>query len=139
MNASTYELITGILVILHLIGVSSLLGGFLTQMKDLKNGGRIVPAMMHGAWLLLVTGFALVGMVGMSSGVAGLDPEHVNNLVLAAKAIIITVIFFMAYGFSKKDLSTRKWVLPLIAVLTITNIALAVLGPIVESGSATGA
>ena len=131
MNASTYELITGILVILHLIGVSSLLGGFLTQMKDLKNGGRIVPAMMHGAWLLLVTGFALVGMVGMSSGVAGLDPEHVNNLVLAAKAIIITVIFFMAYGFSKKDLSTRKWVLPLIAVLTITNIALAVLGPIV--------
>ncbi|MEN9989284.1 MAG: hypothetical protein RL508_263 [Actinomycetota bacterium] len=139
MNASTYELITGILVILHLIGVSSLLGGFLTQMKDLKNGGRIVPAMMHGAWLLLVTGFALVGMVGMSSGVAGLDPEHVNNLVLAAKAIIITVIFFMAYGFSKKDLSTRKWVLPLIAVLTITNIALAVLGPIVESGAATGA
>jgi len=139
MNASTYELITGILVILHLIGVSSLLGGFLTQMKDLKNGGRIVPAMMHGAWLLLVTGFALVGMVGMSSGVAGLDPEHVNNLVLAAKAIIITVIFFMAYGFSKKDLSTRKWVLPLIAVLTVTNIALAVLGPIVESGAATGA
>jgi hypothetical protein len=139
MNASTYELITGILVILHLIGVSSLLGGFLTQIKELKNGGRVVAAMQHGAWLLLVTGFALVGMVGMSSGVQGLDPEHVNNLVLAAKAIIITVIFFMVYGFSKKDLSTKKWVLPLIAVLTITNIALAVLGPIVESGAATGA
>jgi hypothetical protein len=139
MNASTYELITGILVILHLIGVSSLLGGFLTQIKELKNGGRVVSAMQHGAWLLLVTGFALVGMVGMSSGVQGLDPEHVNNLVLAAKAIIITVIFFMVYGFSKKDLSTKKWVLPLIAVLTITNIALAVLGPIVESGAATGA
>ena len=139
MNASTYELITGILVILHLIGVASLLGGFLGQMKELKNGGKIVPGMLHGAWLLLITGFALVGMVGMSSSVSGLDPEHVNNLVLAAKSIIITVIFFMAYGFSKKDLSTKKWVVPVIGLLTIVNVALAVLGPIIQSGAATGA
>ncbi|MEY4742978.1 MAG: hypothetical protein RIR34_317, partial [Actinomycetota bacterium] len=109
MNAATYELITGILVVLHLIGVSSLLGGFLTQMKALKTGGAVVPAMLHGAWLLLVTGFALVGMVGASAGVSGMDPEHVNNIVLAAKSIIITVIFFLAYGFTKKDLSTKKW------------------------------
>lgn len=132
MNASTYELITGILVILHLIGLASLLGGFLTQMKSLKTGGAVVPAMLHGAWLLLVTGFALVGMVGASAGVSGMDPEHVNNLVLAAKSIVITVIFFLAYGFSKKDLSTKKWVVPTIGLLTIVNVTLAVLGPIVN-------
>ncbi|MEN9714862.1 MAG: hypothetical protein RJA35_329 [Actinomycetota bacterium] len=127
------ELVSNILVILHLIGLASLLGGFLTQMKDLKTGGRVVPAMLHGAWLLLVTGFALVGIVGMSGD------EHVNNLVLAAKSIVITVIFFLAYGFSKKDLSTKKWVVPVIGLLTILNICLAVLGPIVQSGAATGA
>ena len=37
------ELATRILVVLHLIGLSSLLGGFLTQMKDLKTGGRYLP------------------------------------------------------------------------------------------------
>jgi hypothetical protein len=127
------ELATNILVIFHLIGLASLLGGFLTQMKDLKTGGRVVPAMLHGSWLLLITGFALVGLVGMSG------TEHVNNLVLAAKSIVITVIFFLAYGFNKKDLSTKKWVVPVIGLLAILNICLAVLGPIVQSGAATGA
>lgn len=122
------ELVSGILIILHLIGVASLLGGFMGQMKDLKNGGRIVPGMLHGAWLLLITGFALVGIVEASG------TEHVNNIVLAIKCVVITVIFFLAYGYSKKDLTTKKWVVPTIGLLTIVNISLAVLGPIVQSG-----
>ena len=126
------ELATRILIVLHLIGLSSLLGGFLTQMKDLKTGGRIVPAMLHGAWLLLITGFALVGMVGMSGD------EHVDNILLAAKSIVITVIFFLAYSFSKKDLSSKKWVVPVIGLLTIVNVVLAVVGGIVQSGAASG-
>jgi len=121
------ELAQNIVLILHLIGLASLLGGFLTQMKDLKNGGRIVPAMLHGAWLLLITGFALVGMVQAGG------TENVNNFALAVKAVIITAIFFLAYGFSKKDLSTRKWVVPVIGLLTIINICVAVLGPIVQA------
>jgi hypothetical protein len=127
------ELLSGILVILHLIGLASLLGGFMGQMKDLKTGGRIVPGMLHGAWLLLITGFALVGIVEASG------TEHVNNIVLAAKCVVITAIFFLAYGYSKKDLSTKKWVVPTIGLLTIVNISLAILGPIVQSGSAHGA
>ena len=121
------ELAQNIVLILHLIGLASLLGGFLTQMKDLKNGGRIVPAMLHGAWLLLITGFALVGMVQAGG------TENVNNFALAVKAVIVTAIFFLAYGFSKKDLSTRKWVVPVIGLLTIINICVAVLGPIVQA------
>jgi hypothetical protein len=129
---SAIELATRIFVVLHLIGLASLLGGFLTQMKELKTGGRIVPAMMHGAWTLLVTGFALVGLVGMSGD------EHVDNILLAAKSIVITAIFFLAYGFSKKDLSTKKWVVPTIGLLTVLNVVLAVVGGIVQSGAATG-
>jgi len=60
----------------------------------------------------------------------------VNNIVLAAKCVVITAIFFLAYGYSKKDLSTKKWVVPTIGLLTIVNISLAVLGPIVQSGKA---
>jgi len=127
------ELVQNIVLILHLIGLASLLGGFLTQMKELKTGGRIAPAMLHGAWLLLITGFALVGMVEASGS------EHVNNIALAIKCVIITAIFFLAYGFSKKDLSTRKWVVPTIGLLTVINICVAVLGPIVEAGAAHGA
>jgi hypothetical protein len=124
---SAIELATRIFVVLHLIGLASLLGGFLTQMKELKTGGRIVPAMLHGAWTLLVTGFALVGLVEMSGD------EHVNNFMLAAKSIVITAIFFLAYGFSKKDLSTKKWVVPTIGLLTVLNLVLAVVGGIVQS------
>ena len=126
------ELATRIFVVLHLIGLASLLGGFLTQMKELKTGGRIVPAMLHGAWTLLVTGFALVGLVGMSGD------EHVDNILLAAKSIVITAIFFLAYGYSKKDLSAKKWVVPTIGLLTVLNVVLAVVGGIVQSGPATG-
>lgn len=124
---SAIELATRIFVVLHLIGLASLLGGFLTQMKELKTGGRIVPAMLHGAWTLLVTGFVLVGLVEMSGD------EHVNNFMLAAKSIVITAIFFLAYGFSKKDLSTKKWVVPTIGLLTVLNLVLAVVGGIVQS------
>ena len=124
MDANTLELTTRIFVILHLIGLSSLLGGFLTQMKSLKTGGKIVPAILHGAWLLLISGFALVGLVQMN------QEEELNNIVLAAKAVVITAIFFLAYGYNKKE-TLAKWVLPTIGALTILNVCLAVLGPIV--------
>ncbi|MFD8000269.1 hypothetical protein, partial [Streptomyces mirabilis] len=47
---------------LHIIGIASLLGGFLTQMKAMGQGtARFVPAMLHGALTMLVTGVALGG------------------------------------------------------------------------------
>ena len=48
---------------LHIIGIASLLGGFLTQMKAMGKGtARFVPAMLHGALTMLVTGVILVGL-----------------------------------------------------------------------------
>ena len=113
------ELAIRIFVVLHLIGFASLLGGILAQTKELRNGGRISPSILHGAWTLLITGFVLVGLVEAGG------EEHVNNLVLAAKSVIITVIFFLAYGNSKKE-QLKKWVVPVIALLAITNLTLAV-------------
>lgn len=124
MNPEQLELVTRIFVVLHLIGMAALFSGFFSQMKEFKNGAKVTAAIFHGSWTLLVTGFVLVGLV-MSS-----ETEKTNELVLAAKAVVITAIFFVAYFYNKK-VSTPKWVVPLIGLLTILNICLAVFGPIV--------
>ena len=118
------ELIVGIFVILHLLGMASLMTGFLGQMKEIKNGAKVTAAVFHGAWTLLVTGFVLVGLA-----YAPESTEVPNSWVLAVKAIVITVIFFVAYTYNKKE-KTPKWVIPVIGLLTIVNISVAVLGSI---------
>ena len=85
---------------------------------------KVNAGILHGAWLMLVTGFALAALVPMVE-----ETEQINNWVLGAKSIVITVIFFIAYGYNKKE-KTDKWVVPAIAGLTVLNICLAVLGPI---------
>jgi hypothetical protein len=113
-----------IALILHLLGMASLLSGFFYQLKDWGKGMKVNAGILHGAWLQLITGFALAGMV------PALGEETVNPLALAIKAVVITVIFFVAYSFNKKEV-TPKWVVPSIAGLTTINIIVAVVGPIV--------
>ena len=118
------QLANDILLVLHLIGVGALLSGFFYQLKDWGKGMKVNAGILHGAWLQLITG---MGMVGLIQAIHG--SEQVNNVVMAVKAIILTVIFFVAYSFNKKE-NTPTWVVPAIAGLTTVNIALAVLGPI---------
>ena len=115
-----------VFLVLHLIGVGALLSGFFYQLKDMKTGMKVNAGILHGAWLMLVTGFAMAGIIPVA------EPDvHINNVVLAAKSIVITAIFFIAYSFNKRE-HAPKWVVPVITLLTITNISLAVLGPIVN-------
>ena len=118
------ELTAQIALILHFIGIGALLSGFFYQLKDWGVGMKINAGILHGAWLMLVSGFALAGLVPQVE-----TTEEINNWVLGAKSIVITAIFFIAYGYNKKE-KTAKWVVPAIAGLTILNICLAVLGPI---------
>jgi hypothetical protein len=115
-----------VFLVIHILGVGALLSGFFYQLKDMKKGMKVNAGIIHGAWLMLVTGFAMAGILPVA------EPNvHINNLVLAAKSVVITAIFFIAYAFSKREV-TPKWVVPVIALLTTTNVALAVLGPIVN-------
>ena len=118
------ELLNEIMLVLHLIGVGALLSGFFYQLSDMKTGMKINAGILHGAWLMVVTGFTMTGL-----SYAVVSDETINNWVLAVKSIVITVIFFLAYGYKKRE-ATNKWVVPVIALLTILNISLAVLGPI---------
>lgn len=120
------KILNDVFLVLHIVGVGALLSGFFYQLKDMKTGMKVNAGIIHGAWLMLITGFAMAGILPVA------EPDvKINNLVLAAKSVIITGIFFIAYAFNKKE-KTPGWVVPVIALLTTTNVALAVLGPIVE-------
>jgi hypothetical protein len=114
------------MLVLHLIGVGALLSGFFYQLKDWSAGMKVNAGIIHGAWLQLVTGFAMAGLI------PAIHEESINNIVLGLKSIVITAIFFIAYTFNKKEV-TPKWVVPGIAGLTTLNIIFAVFGPIVQS------
>jgi hypothetical protein len=112
-------------VVLHFVGLASLLGGFLVQMKALKPGtAKIIPAMIHGAWTMLVTGLLLVGLHEWTSS---LDPAagEIDNIKIAVKSIVLTVVLVLVMQNRKKD-SVKSSTLGLIGGLTLLNVILAV-------------
>ena len=85
------EFVYNLLVVLHFIGLASLLGGFIVQMKSPDKG--VNPAMLHGALTQLVTGVLLVGIAS-----AGLVPgEEVDHAKIAVKLVIVLIITALAF------------------------------------------
>jgi uncharacterized membrane protein len=114
------DILIGIILILHVVGLASLLGGVLVQIKDAIAGkGRIVAAMIHGTLTQLVTGVLLVGLIEMGDG-------HVNTTKIAVKLGIVVVITVLVFVFRKKN-PVVSWVIWLVGALTLANIAIAVL------------
>ncbi|MGW5045043.1 hypothetical protein [Streptomyces griseoluteus] len=109
-----------VFVALHIIGIAALLGGFLTQMKAMGRGtARFVPAMLHGAITMLVTGVVLVGLNEA-------DGHHVNNIKISIKLALLIVILGLVYV--KRDEETvDKGMFGLVGALTTANIFIAVL------------
>lgn len=120
----TAELFRNSLVVLHFIGLASLLGGFITQMKAMANGAaKIVPAMVHGAWTMLITGVALVGVAEWRSAM-GADIE-IDHLKIGIKSLVVTAVLFLVLHYKKRD-SVKAPVFGAIGGLTILNTVLAV-------------
>jgi predicted membrane protein len=119
------ELSRNILVILHLVGMASVLGGFLTQMKAMgKKAARIVPAMIHGAWTALITGILLVGVAQWRIGMgANFEVDHTK---IAVKSVIAAVIVVLVMINRKKD-NVATPAFGAIGALTLTNLVLAVI------------
>jgi hypothetical protein len=116
MDDSTRTLIINIFLVLHFLGIAALLAGFFTSMKDMKTGMKVNVGVFHGAYLMLLTGLVMAGVT---------KPEELNAIVIALKSIVLTVIFFVAYTYRKKEV-TPKWPVPTIFLLTTFNIVLAV-------------
>ncbi len=110
------EFLEHTLVVLHFIGLASLLGGFLVQ---IKTSPRVVNnAMVHGVLTQLVTGVLLVGIAEAED----YDVDHAKIGVKLAVAVVVAVLVF---ANRKRDvLTTGAW--GLIGGLTIANIVVAV-------------
>ena len=115
------DILIGTLLILHFIGLASLLGGFLVQVKDvIADKGKVIAAMFHGALTQLVTGLLLVGLVQMA------EPGEINNTKIAVKLVVLIVITVLVILYRKKPFAPA-WALWAIGGLTVANIAIAVL------------
>ncbi|MEU1463468.1 hypothetical protein ABZ478_03950 [Streptomyces sp. NPDC005706] len=114
------DVLIHLLVGLHIIGIAALLGGFLTQMKAMGQGtARFVPGMLHGAFTMLVTGVALVGLNEA-------DGHHVNTFKIGVKLALLIVILGLVY-VQRDEEKVDKRVFGLVGALTMANIFIAVL------------
>ena len=104
------------LVVLHFIGLASLLGGFLVQ---IKTSPRVVNnAMVHGIITQLVTGILLVG-------IAESDDAPVDHAKIGVKLTVAVIVAVLIFANRKREvLTTGAWAL--IGGLTIANIVIAV-------------
>lgn len=118
------ELTRNTLVVLHIVGLASLFGGWLTQMKAMaQKAAKIVPAMIHGAWTALITGVALVGVAQWRIALgANFEVDHTK---IAVKSILAAVILTLVMVYRKKE-SVATPVFGTIGLLTLTTIVLAV-------------
>lgn len=105
---------------LHIVGIGALLGGFLTQMKAMGQGtARFVPAMLHGALTMLITGVVLVGLNEA-------DEHTVNHVKIGVKLALLVVILGLVY-VKRDEEKVEKPLFALVGALTLTNIFIAVL------------
>lgn len=112
------EIVRDVLLVLHFVGLASLLGGFLVQMKPKTK--KVVAAMFHGALTQLVTGVALVGMAyALGNG------EDVDNAKIGVKLVVLVVITALVLrGRRQESVSTGVW--GAIGALTLVNVVVAV-------------
>ncbi len=113
------QLVYNLVLILHFVGLASLLGGFIVQMSSAEKG--VNPAMLHGALTQLVTGVALVGIAE-----AGSLDEELDMAKVSAKLLIVLVITVLAFiGRRKQPPQVALW--GIIGALTLANVVIAVL------------
>ncbi|GAA2440434.1 hypothetical protein GCM10010388_31920 [Streptomyces mauvecolor] len=114
------DVLIKVVVGLHIIGIASLLGGFLTQMKAMSAGtARFVPAMLHGALTMLVTGVALVGLNQA-------DGSTLNTVKLGVKLAFLIVILGLVY-VKRDEEKVEKAAFGVVGGLTVANIFIALL------------
>lgn len=112
------EILKNLVLAVHIIGVAALLGGVIYQIKAMRGGaGRILPAIMHGAWTMLITGIVLVGMQYPLG-------NDVDNTKVTTKLLVLLAIVAIAFINRKKDV-VAAWVLPTLGVLTVVNTVIA--------------
>lgn len=113
------EIVYDVVVVLHFLGLASLIGGWLVQMRS--GGERYVnPAMLHGALTQLVTGVVIVGL-----GESVLDRDY-DMVKITVKLVITAVVLLLVWVNRRKEL-IPDGLYYIIGGLSVANVAIAVL------------
>lgn len=117
-------IIKDFLVVLHLIGLAAVLGGFLVQIKAMRaKTAEILPAMVHGAWTSLITGILLVGVREWELALGG--GEELDHSKIAVKSLVASIIVVLVM-LRRKQKPVASAVLGTIGGLAVLNVVLAV-------------
>lgn len=115
------EILSKVLLILHIAGFAGIIAGVMMQMPKVKEGAaKINGAILHSAWLMLVTGLGLVGMM-YARGFG----ENVNNMKIGVKLVVLIVLLVLAL-VNKRKANVSAGVLGAIGGLAFLNMVLAV-------------
>ena len=90
------EIVYNLVVVLHLVGMAIIVGGYLTVVR----APRMLPGFWHGALTQLVTGLVLVGL--RESGAVGGD-EPVNHAKIGVKLVVALVVAVLVFLNRKKS------------------------------------
>ena len=110
-------LLYGVLVVVHLIGMAGVVGGWMSAIRQ----PRILPPMVYGAFIALVTGLLLVGLNYPVFGGGDID-----NTKITFKLVVALAIAVLVWVNRKKD-AIPKGLLHGIGGLALVNVAVAVL------------
>jgi hypothetical protein len=105
-----------VLLFFHFLGLASLLGGLLVQMKGPSR--TVNSAVVHGVLTQLVTGLLLVGVLEASD-------EPPNRAKIGAKLVVALVIAVLAWVNRRKPAISNQ-LYAVLMVLTLLNVGLAV-------------
>jgi hypothetical protein len=112
------------LVVLHFVGLAALLGGFLVQIKAIRaKTAEIIPAMVHGAWTMFITGLLIVGAREWEQILGGgRDLDHSKIAVKTVVSLIVLIIVLL----KRKQKPVSGGVFGAVGGLTFLNVVLAV-------------
>lgn len=113
------DVVYNVLVVLHFVGLASLLGGWLAQLG--ARDGRVMNlAMLHGVLTQLVTGIALVGLGSAVDSLPGPD-----NAKITVKLVVALVIAVLVWA-NRQRASVPGGVFLGVGLLSLANVVIAV-------------
>lgn len=110
--------VINILVLLHLLGMAALVGGYATTFTN----PRPIPAMLWGARAQLLTGLVLYWVMNSE----GYDVSHVFVAIKLVIAVIVTGLLEAANGMAARD-EPKPVLVQIAGVLAIVNVGVAAL------------
>jgi hypothetical protein len=114
------DVVYRLLVVLHFLGMASLIGGWLVQLGS-RGERHVSLAMTRGVVTQLVTG---VIMVGLAEGVESLDRD-IDRAKIAVKLLVALVVAVLCFANRRRPTISDGLYL-IVGLLSVANVVVAV-------------